>query len=430
MTEDFLHYAWRTQNFNHDRLTTTNGLPIKIHQYGHWNKDSGPDFLNAKIQIDEQLWAGHVEIHVQEREWFEHNHHLDSAYNNTILHVCHEQSLPAVRTDGTAVQCLILKDRIPKRAFLSYRRLMEGPGELPCAKLHARVDDVHKNIWLERMHTERLAEHAERVHKMAQHTKNDWRELLFKKISGSFGLRVNKEAFEMLADQIGYKMMLQNSGNLQNLEALLFGVAGFFGKKLLDAYGQELQHTFHFLKSKYDLRPLPVHIWKFMRLRPAGFPTIRISQFAHFLHTNPDFFSAFENAMGKKDMYHVLNCRAHEYWDTHYRFDQKSTKSEKKVLGKSHKNSILINAIAPTFFAYYRGQNLGGKTQQMADLLHQLPLENNKIIREFRAMGFPIQNAAHGQGCLHLKRNYCNFKLCLQCSIGHQIINKQKPLLE
>jgi hypothetical protein len=66
----------------------------------------------------------------------------------------------------------------------------------------------------------------------------------------------------------------------------------------------------------------------------------------------------------------------------------------------------------------------------MADLLHQLPLESNKIIREFRAMGFPIQNAAHGQGCLHLKRNYCNFKLCLQCSIGHQIINKQKPLLE
>ena len=92
---------------------TTDGKKIEILHFGHHNEDSGPDFLNAIVKIEDTVWAGNVEIHVLSSDWEKHNHHRDDAYHNVILHVVyyHDKNIPQIKYP---VPCLELQNKIPK----------------------------------------------------------------------------------------------------------------------------------------------------------------------------------------------------------------------------------------------------------------------------------------------------------------------------
>ncbi|HNX07883.1 MAG TPA: DUF2851 family protein, partial [Bacteroidales bacterium] len=78
MNEDLLHYIWKYQRFS-SALATTDNKPIKVENPGRLNTDAGPDFINAKVHIDNTLWAGNIEIHINASDWYEHRHHQDEA---------------------------------------------------------------------------------------------------------------------------------------------------------------------------------------------------------------------------------------------------------------------------------------------------------------------------------------------------------------
>ena len=52
MLEDLFQYIWKMKLFNTNNLHTTDGESITIHQVGLHNLNAGPDFLNAKIKIE------------------------------------------------------------------------------------------------------------------------------------------------------------------------------------------------------------------------------------------------------------------------------------------------------------------------------------------------------------------------------------------
>ena len=82
--EMLLQYLWEHRLWDYGSLKTIDGRRVNVIDQGRRNQDSGPDFFNAKIEIDGHIWAGNVEIHVRASDWHRHGHHADRAYDSVI----------------------------------------------------------------------------------------------------------------------------------------------------------------------------------------------------------------------------------------------------------------------------------------------------------------------------------------------------------
>jgi Protein of unknown function (DUF2851) len=124
MHEHFISYLWRYRRFRPDALLSTSGQPIEIIHPGELNTNSGPDFSNARIRIDDTLWAGNVELHVRASDWIRHRHSRDRAYDNTILHVVYEADVEIPDQNGQNIACLELQHRIDPQLHAKYSDLV------------------------------------------------------------------------------------------------------------------------------------------------------------------------------------------------------------------------------------------------------------------------------------------------------------------
>ena len=61
--EKLMQYVWEHRLWNPAGMATNDGKKIRVIDPGLRNDDAGPDFFNAKIEIDGYVWAGNVEIH-------------------------------------------------------------------------------------------------------------------------------------------------------------------------------------------------------------------------------------------------------------------------------------------------------------------------------------------------------------------------------
>mgnify|MGYP000235535560 CR=1 FL=1 len=85
--------------------------------------NTGPDFFNAKIEINKQIWAGNVEIHVKSSDWYKHQHEMDENYDSVILHVVWEHDIEIFRGNNDKIATLELKNFISKELLSNYNQL-------------------------------------------------------------------------------------------------------------------------------------------------------------------------------------------------------------------------------------------------------------------------------------------------------------------
>lgn len=123
MKEDFLHYVWKFQKLEVVDFYTSDDEKLHIKDQGSHNLNSGPDFFNAQIELDNQLWAGNVEIHIKSSDWYAHRHETDPAYDNVILHVVWEHDAEIFRKDGSTIPTFVIKKHIPKNTLERYKKL-------------------------------------------------------------------------------------------------------------------------------------------------------------------------------------------------------------------------------------------------------------------------------------------------------------------
>lgn len=422
MQEDFLHYIWKYKKFSTLQLTTTKGEALIIENSGTHNYNSGPDFFNAKLIIDKQLWAGNVEIHVNANDWYVHNHENDKNYDNVILHVVWEHDTEVYRKDKTVIPTLELKQYISKEALSSYEKLFSKQRLwINCENDFAAVNDFIIQNWLERLYFERLERKANDIESLLQKSNNSWEEVLFKMLIKNFGLKVNGDAFFSLANSFHFSVFRKQQSKLLCLEALLFGQAGLLQTDAQEVYFQELQKEYNFLKSKFQLSNATVLSIQFFRLRPSNFPTIRLSQLANLYYNHTNLFSKIVKAKTVEELYTIFNVKASSFWDYHYTFEKASKKSVKK-LTKSFINLLIINTIIPIKFTYAKHH---GKLQNdsVLDIIKQLPSEKNSIVNKFNTLRAVSQSALHSQALLQLKNEYCNKNKCLQCAVGSSLIS-------
>ncbi|MEI7501178.1 MAG: DUF2851 family protein [Bacteroidota bacterium] len=425
MNEQFLSYLWKYRQINSD-LKTESGYALTVLHPGDQNTDSGPDFFNARLRIGNTIWAGNAEIHVRASDWYKHGHQSDRAYDNTILHVVYESDISVCHQNGEPIQTLVLKNQYSESIFEQYQSMMQNHQWIPCYNQLRNTSENNFNLWVPALAVERLIHKSVSIKKLWESCGHDWEESFYRHFALSFGFRTNGLPFELLAKSIPLKIVRQLCDRLFQAEALFYGQAGMLSENFSDEYPRALLKEYHFLAAKYNLSPVHGCYWKFLRLRPANFPTLRISQFAGFLiNKRASFFKMVESGTFS-EVAESLNISASEYWNRHYLFD-KTSHFQPKSIGPVCVNLLIINGLVPFLFFYGLEKDQPCLREKALNFLEQLPGERNSEIVKWESAGLPCGNAMQTQALLQLKWFYCDKKRCLECRIGSILLAPKKP---
>ena len=420
MTEEFLQYIWKYSLYSNEKMFTADGDSIEVINQGEWNKDSGPDFFNASIKIGDTLWAGNVEVHLKSSDWFIHGHHNDKAYNNVILHVVLDNDADIKQENREVIPVFI--PHIREETIEKYNNLINKKEWPSCSENTKEINRIYLLSELDTLAIERIIYKTGQINKLLEDNKNNWEEAFYQHLARSFGFQANSLPFEMTVRSLPFNIVAKHRNNLFQLEALFFGQSGLLNEQLLgDDYFLKLREEYSFLRAKYELRGIEGHIWKFMRMRPINFPTIRLAQFASLMAKSESLLSEILKTKELSDIIQLFDVKASDYWDTHYHFNNTSRKSVKH-LGESAIHILLINTVVPFIFIYGEKNGKNNLKQRAIDILSNLPPESNNIITGWAEAGIEAQHAFDSQALIHLKKNYCDKKKCLYCRIGMRVI--------
>jgi len=418
--ESFLYFIWQHQYLLKNKLHAISGEPVEIIRPGYRNTGSGPDFLEAAVRIGDQIWHGHVELHVKASDWYAHHHEKDPAYNAVILHAVYEYDMPVFNANGTEIPSLELKNHIPPGIWENYREMENTPGMLKCRR-HT-VEPIVWKAWLERLFIERMEHKARQFETLLQQYTYDWESVLYHFLLRYFGMKANTDAFEAIARQVPYKIFRKYLSQPDYLEALLLGTAGLWNPadQPDDDYIRRLKDIYAFLKAKHQLQPATVKV-KFGGIRPGNFPTVRLAQFARLYHRHPHLFDELIEAPSTRHMRRILRTGTSPYWETHY-IPGKESARRKKTTGTDFLNALLLNVVIPVRYAYFMYKGREQDAIQSIQLAQELPPEQNRITRLYRETGVTAENAADSQALIQLNRFYCNQNNCLNCAVGKYIL--------
>jgi hypothetical protein len=417
MNERLLQFIWQHQYFNKDQLQTNKGESLQILFPGNYNTNQGPDFLNARITIDDLKLAGSAELHVRTTDWQEHGHTGDVHYNNVILHVVWEHN---GTNDETVLE---LKGRVANSLLSRYTELMQQQEQIPCAHFLQQIPDLVWMSWKERLLMERLQQKTNHIYELLQQTNRHWEEVFWRLLSRNFGITLNSDALEAVAGSIPVSILAKHKNQIHQLEAMLLGQAGLLETTFDDAYAVMLQKEYRYLKKKHALPTIHQPL-NFLRTRPSNFPTVRLAQLAMLVHQSSHLFSKIIETANIASLKKLMNVTANDFWNTHYTLQEPSPFKPKK-LGATMVENIIINTIVPMLFVYAAEHHSPPLQQKAINWLQQLSKESNRITRLWEEAGAPHSNAFDSQALLYLKKQYCDVKKCLSCAVGNTILKNK-----
>lgn len=431
MTEAFLYFLWQFQYFDHTNLLTTEGELVQVVHPGFRNPNAGPDFLNARLLINDVEWVGTVEAHTKASDWLAHRHQHDRAYDNVILHIVWtDDRLPdthrrrPTRTDGSTMPTLELQARTGSDLLSRYNILTDSPDSIPCAGQFRVVQPLRVTAMLDKAMLQRLERKAADVKAIYEATQ-DWEETAYRLLAINLGFKINADPMAQLSRAVPQKALMKHRDSVRQIEAMLFGTSGLLDsiEGIHDDYVDELQREYRFLAAKYGLieKQLPAHVWKWGRLRPANFPTLRLAQFARLMSNHGSLFSLFVGMNDAPTLLKKLQVQPTDYWQNHYRFG-KTTDKAAPTLGAASASNILINTVAPLLAAYAHHRDRSEYIDRAIALLEQLPPEKNTITEDWKSLGLSVRSAFDSQASIELFNSFCTPKKCLSCQIGVSLI--------
>ncbi|OJW72804.1 MAG: hypothetical protein BGO68_00565 [Candidatus Amoebophilus sp. 36-38] len=431
MQEDWLHFIWKLQYFDKKDLITAQGDKLTILSPGIRNKDAGPDFLHASIMLGDITWYGHIELHVKASAWQTHQHHLDIAYENVILHVVWYNDQSIQRKDHTPLPTLVLQGKVAPTFLEKCEQLIQQQINIPCGSQLYQVPTIVKNSMLDKVLFQRLSNKNALVYRLLNNNQGDWEETAYQLLAHNFGFKINSPAMLELSIAVPLKIIRKLRQERIQIEALLLGQAGLLtttSKDIPDAYMTILIQEYSYLSHKYQFNKYTINKsnWKFFRLRPANFPTIRIAQLVQILYQQPHLFNWLVHTPVEV-LRSQLAVTQSTYWQHYYTFG-KPSKSKIPGLGISSIENILINTVVPLLVAYGKSHDQSTYIDKALALLQTLPPEYNNITHEWEKLGIKAQNAFDSQALIELFNCFCIQKRCLSCNIGTTLL--QRSLIE
>lgn len=422
MNEAFLHFVWQYRLYNTDIITAGN-QHVEVIRTGQQNRDAGPDFTNARIKIDETTWAGNVEIHLKASDWYHHKHQDDPAYSNIILHVVYENDREILDKHQNPIPTIELKGMIQEEVYKKYFYFLNNKLWIPCEKDIKQVPSLTINAWMERLFVERMERKTDGISTIYKHNRKSLNETFYQLLAGNFGFKTNEQPFMMLSRYLPVSVLGKHKNSLFQTEAMLFGCAGMLDENVSDDYPNQLKQEFSFLQKKYGLTAMQPHLWKFLRLRPVNFPTIRLAQFAALIVKSGNLLSDLMEAASADEIKACFDVKASAYWDDHYNFD-KLSKKRTKTLGNAAIDILIINSVVQFMFFYSKVRGDESYRDKAIAIMLGLKPEKNHIISRWANIGIVAGNALETQALLELKNSYCRQKQCLRCNIGTKLLRE------
>ena len=420
--EQLLHYVWKHKIFPLKELKTTTGQQVEVIDTGLANTDAGPDFFNAKLKLDGVLWIGNIEIHERSSDWFKHGHHADAGYDSVILHIASEIDTEISRSNGERIPQIQLI--CPEAVRTNYKELLETDSYPPCYRIIPSLPPFTAHSWMTALQMERFEQKATLLNERLKRCQGNWEDAFFITLARNFGFGLNGDAFETWAHRLPFRAVDKHRNDLFQIEAIFFGQAGILEDSDGDGYYLRLKKEYTYLQHKFGLIPMDASLWRFLRLRPANFPHIRIAQLACLYHRAYGLLSRImetETLQGVRD---ILKGGTSEYWLTHYTFGG-SSPSRPKTLSNTSLDLLIINTVVTFLYAY--GLHKGNRVlcARAGSFLEELKAENNYITRMWEQCGMKASNAADSQALIQLKKEYCDKKKCLYCRIGYEYLKRK-----
>ena len=428
MTESFLYFLWQYQYVSTTQLVTTDGERLQVVSPGFRNSNAGPDFTNARLLINEVEWAGTVEMHLKTSDWLAHRHQHDRAYDNVILHVVWQDDRPATgrrvdRADGTPMPTLELGPITSRELVDRYALLADEKAPIACAGQFRTVQPLRVTAMLDKAMLQRLERKAAAVQDIADHTNGDWEEVAYRLLAANMGFKTNAEPMAQLSRAVPLRALLKHRDSITQAEAMLFGTAGLLTDVPPDDYVLTLQREYRFLAAKYQLSAseLASHAWKWGRMRPASFPTLRLAQFARLVTSQASLFSLFVGSADVDILLKTLQQSPSDYWQSHYRFGP-SAERVRASLGETSAVNIVVNTVVPLLAAYAHHRGQPAYIDRAIALLEELPAEQNHLTQQWDDLGLGIRTAFDSQAAIELHNEYCLKKKCLDCQVGAWLV--------
>lgn len=450
IAEELIFQLWERNYFSTLELKTDDGRSVQIVSIGQRNRDSGPDFKDIAIKIEDQIYHGDLEIHRSANDWYLHKHHHDSAYNEVILHLVigSEPSPPVIlRLNQQPVLAQVFVDISDEQiSYLTpqYRLSIPIQTKSPiCIIKEYRLDE--KLIIIEKAGLLRLTLKAERFKEERQ--QNSWNQIAYLGIMEALGYSKNQRPFRKLAQLLPVEVIFrelfeQQQSSLMNIQALLFGVAGLLPSqdpKLLIKdeatldFVDQLEAYWQNIQPRIGVTPMSKEAWQFFRLRPTNFPTRRLAAASYILtrflkfgllETFLKIFDGLKNNPDKiiEEIEKLFICSTDSFWADHYLFSQAQIfRKQATLIGIDRARDISVNIVLPVLLAFAEETENGHLKSTISQVYHQYPkLSPNQItgyMSKLLLTNDPrsINTALKQQGLIHLYKMYCKNKACERC---------------
>lgn len=425
--EELFHGVWAVMHRYVDGLRTVDGRPLTIQNPGVENRDAGADFFNARLTLDGQQWAGDVELHVHESDWYAHGHDKDAAYNAVILHVVVYEGRRAVDSSGREVPTLV----VPRAEELlrTYEELIARREEPCCGTAIGELRPVEQSAWMLRLLVERLQAKSEAARAEVASSELGWEEAFFRSVAQSLGQRVNADPMLWLARSVPFKALGKIRDGWLSLEALLLGQAGLIAEARrqhrVDSYVEVLEKEYYYQAARFGLKPLAGSVWKYLRIRPLAFPALRVAQLSALIYRREHLFSQMLRAESVAAVESILRVELSDYWLTHYALGDPPSAPQAKQIGRERAKVVLINSVVPYRYAYAWAHGDEALQASTLELLEQVAPEQNAVVRRYAERGVRMQSAAESQAVVQLMKRYCRPRLCYRCPVGLQALTCQ-----
>ena len=316
--------------------TTHCGEKLRILHFGEWNREAGPDFKNARIEFEKRgIEEGDIEVDWDARDWETHGHAVNPSFANTRLHFY-------VNAAGAASFARSSDHRHIPQA----RLLVECPPP-PVAKCSAPAVSLEAaRTMIDRAAKFRLETKGAAFSSASRlHGANA---ALFFGIAAGLGYKNNSIPFLLAAQRTGWKAAQGN-----DVEALLFGIAGFLEPRSFDeadditkTYLKPLWDSWWKVRDSFSRSVLPRSIWKFSGLRPPNHPHRRIGALASVARNFPKLQKQIGESK-EKGFLRFFEELDHPYWTHHWNLSADPLAKSVALVGADRATDLLLNAYLP-----------------------------------------------------------------------------------
>lgn len=416
--EKQLQSAWNSTKSGTQIRTSDNRIMTVIHP-GTWNFEQGPDFKNAKINLDGKEFTGDIEVHCSPSDWFTHGHHTDENYRKVILHVTGPIDKYEAEKGGIpGIPSIIIKpDMVSEFPLTESEKFPNGR----CVDFFSSCGDGALHDFFAKAGNARFEEKSRAI--VAEMMSSGAEKTCLKLIFEACGYKRNRESFIELFNRYS---VYDEADSACRAESILWGESGFLPDPASTALNPEMKAFVKRIWANWwETRVEARNEIKWVKagVRPLNMPERRIAALSVLLGLFANAPLAFlsdkaGSGVSQKEFARFLSdgieC-SHKTWDAYINFFSRTAKPS-CVLGRARMIDLAVNVLLPSLHAYAVITGNSRLKEFSSGAWMHLPLpQMNRIVKIAAHKWFMppqrlkkiIRDSASFQGAMHIYGKHC-----------------------